>query len=75
MILRGSICFDRHQEQKIDHFESYIAPVDCLTAPEMRLVAFSEKSLCLTDVLTATMRADGVSTGLGTDDNGGRLWN
>jgi hypothetical protein len=32
VILRGSICFDRHQEQKIDHFESYIAPVDCLTA-------------------------------------------
>jgi hypothetical protein len=27
----------------IDHFESYIALVDCLTAPEMRLVAFSEK--------------------------------
>jgi hypothetical protein len=53
----------------------YIAPVDCLTAPEMHLVAFSEKPLCLTDVLTATMRADGVSTGLGTDDNGGRLWN
>jgi hypothetical protein len=37
----------------------------------MHLVAFSEKPLCLTDVLTATMRADGVSTGLGTDDNGG----
>jgi len=59
-----SICLDRHQEQKIDHFESYIAPVDCLTAPEMRLVAFSEKPLCLIDVLTATMRADGVSPGL-----------
>jgi hypothetical protein len=49
----GSICFDKHQEQKIDHFESYIAPVDCLTAPEMRLVAFSEKPLCLIDVLTS----------------------
>jgi hypothetical protein len=46
-----------HQEQKIGHFESYIAPVDCLTAPEMRLVAFSEKPLCLIDVLTATMLA------------------
>jgi hypothetical protein len=33
VILRGSMCFDRHQEQKIDHFESYNAPVDCLTAP------------------------------------------
>ena len=64
VILRGSICFDRHQEQTIDLFESYIAPVDCLTAPEMRLVAFSEKPLCLIDVLTATMRADGVSPGL-----------
>jgi hypothetical protein len=64
VILRGSICFDRHQEQKIDHFESYIAPVDSLTAPEMRLVAFSEKPLCLIDVLTATMCADGVSPGL-----------
>jgi hypothetical protein len=41
-----------------------IAPVDCLTAPEMRLVAFSEKPLCLIKVLTATMRADGVSPGL-----------
>jgi hypothetical protein len=30
----------------------------------MRLVAFSEKPLCLIDVLTATMRADGVSPGL-----------
>jgi hypothetical protein len=28
------------------------------------LVAFSEKSLCLIDVLTATMRADGVSPGI-----------
>jgi hypothetical protein len=28
------------------------------------LVAFSEKPLCLIDVLTATMRADGVSPGL-----------
>ena len=35
VILRGSICLDRHQEQKIDYFESYIAPVDCLNAPEM----------------------------------------
>ena len=64
MILRGSICFDRYQERKIDHFESYFAPVDCLTAPEMRLVAFSEKPFFLIDVLTATMRADGVSPGL-----------
>jgi hypothetical protein len=30
----------------------------------MRLVAFSEKPLCLIKVLTATMRADGVSPGL-----------
>jgi hypothetical protein len=30
----------------------------------MRLVAFSEKPLCLIDVLTAIMRADGVSPGL-----------
>jgi hypothetical protein len=49
---------------EIDHFESYIAPVDCLTAPEMHMVAFSEKPLCLIDVLTATMCADGVSPGL-----------
>ena len=48
----------------IDHFESYIAPGDCLTAPKMRLVAFSEKPLCLIDVLTATVRADGVSPSL-----------
>jgi hypothetical protein len=44
-MLRGSICFDRHKEQKIDHVESNSTPVDCLTAPEMRLVAFSEKPL------------------------------
>jgi hypothetical protein len=30
----------------------------------MCLVAFSEKPLCLIDVLTATMRADGVFPGL-----------
>ena len=30
----------------------------------MHLVAFSEKPLCLIDVLTATMHADGVSPGL-----------
>ena len=60
MILSGLICFDRYQEHKIDHFESYIAPVDCLIAPEMRLVAFAEKPLCLIDVLIATMRAGGV---------------
>jgi hypothetical protein len=30
----------------------------------MHLVAFSEKPLCLIDVLTATMRADGVSPDL-----------
>jgi hypothetical protein len=30
----------------------------------MRLVAFSEKPLCLIDVLTATVRADGVSPSL-----------
>ena len=64
MILRGSICFDRNQEQKIDQFESYTALVDCLTALEMLLVAFSEKPLYLIDVLTATMRADGVSPSL-----------
>ena len=64
MILRGSICLDRHQEQKIDRFESYIAPVDCLTVPEMRLVAFSQKPLCLIDVVKAIMRTDGVSPGL-----------
>jgi hypothetical protein len=41
-----------------------ISPVDCLTAPEMRLVAFSEEPFCLIDVLRATMRADGVSPDL-----------
>jgi hypothetical protein len=64
VILRGSICFDRNQEQKIDQFESYTALVDSLTALEMLLVAFSEKPLYLIDVLTATMRADGVSPSL-----------
>jgi hypothetical protein len=45
--------------------ETHILPLlTVLTAPEMHLVAFSEKPLCLIDVLTATMRADGVSPDL-----------
>jgi hypothetical protein len=51
-------------KNKILTILSHIAPVECLAVPEMRLVAFSEKPLCLIDVLTATMRADGVSSGL-----------
>jgi hypothetical protein len=44
---------------------SHILPLLTVTAPEMRLVAFSEKPLYLIDVLTAAMRADGVYPGLG----------
>jgi hypothetical protein len=57
----GDICLSNPRPESLG---SYFAPVDCLTAPEMRLVAFSEKPFFLIDVLTATMRADGVSPGL-----------